>query len=384
MNLSHTRTADAGTQWWGLELENKPDSDMAMRRIYAWYQQEMIDRPPIRFTAHNSEYDAPRLLAGRSWADAKARWFDAEFQVDFFVESIRRRAFHAETFPVFWPNLGPEVFVAFHGSELIFKEVTSYSIPLVQEWDDMALIRFNRENPYFRKIEEMTRIALERCRGQFLVGYTDLHGGVDCAAAWRDPQRFCLDLIDSPENAKKLISLGMEHFQSVYDHFDAMLKAGGQPSVTWMGVPSFGKMHIPSCDFAAMVSRRHFDEFCLPLLLAEVKPMSHNVFHLDGKGVAKHLDAILAVPEINAVQWVQGMGPDTPILQWLPLIRRIQAAGKSVMVDLQLSELVEFLENVDPKGIMLCIAADEGLQPDVIKTVERLSSHSGQQHGGIA
>jgi len=41
---------------WTLELEQKPDFDNAMERIYAWYEQEMIDRPPIRFSAHNAEY----------------------------------------------------------------------------------------------------------------------------------------------------------------------------------------------------------------------------------------------------------------------------------------------------------------------------------------
>ena len=34
---------------WILELEGKPDFGTAMKRIYAWYEQEMIDRPPIRF-----------------------------------------------------------------------------------------------------------------------------------------------------------------------------------------------------------------------------------------------------------------------------------------------------------------------------------------------
>ena len=162
-----------------------------------------------------------------------------------------------------------------------------------------------------------------------------------------------------------------ENFQRVFDHFDAMLKARGQPSVTWMGIPSYGKMHIPSCDFAAMISTRHFEEFCLPVLIEEVVPMTHNVFHLDGSGVAKHLDRILAVPEINAIQWVQGMGTNTPIMQWLPLINRIRAAGKSVVVDLQLAELDEFIENTNPEGLLLCIAADEGVQPDVIKRVEK-------------
>lgn len=354
-----------------MELRGCSDLDMAMRRIDAWYEREIIDRPPIRFTAHNAEYSASRLAEGRSWSDLKARWFDAEYQVDSFIDSIEGRTFHAETFPVFWPNLGPEIFVAFHGSELIFKDVTSYSVPLVNEWDDMANIRLDPTNEYFRKIEEMTRLSLEKCAGQFLVGYTDLHGGVDCAAAWRDPQRLCTDMIASPENVKTLIGLAAENFQAVYDHFDDMLKAHGHLSVTWMGIPSRGKMHIPSCDFAAMISPQHFAEFCLPVLLAEVQPMTHNVFHLDGKGVARHLDHILAVPQIHAIQWVQGMGMDKPIMQWLPLIESIRSAGKSVMIDLELCELEEFIANTDPEGLLLCLAVEEGMQPEVVKRVQK-------------
>ena len=214
----------------------------------------------------------------------------------------------------------------------------------------MSKIRFDAGNDYFRKIEELTAVALDKCAGRFLVGYTDLHGGVDCAAAWRDPQQLCMDMIGSPEQVKELIALASESFQPVFDHFDAVLKANGQLSVTWMGIPSYGKMHIPSCDFAAMISTRHFDEFCLPVLAEEVKPMTHNVFHLDGPGVARHLDRILAVPEIHAVQWVQGMGRGTPIMQWLPLIDRIRAAGKSVVIDLQVAELDGLIENTNPEG----------------------------------
>ena len=64
--------------------------------------------------------------------------------------------------------------------------------------------------------------------------------------------------------------------------------------------------------------------------------MTHNVFHLDGKGMLKHLDRILEVPEIQAIQWVHGVGDDLPIMQWAPVIRKIQAAGKGVVVDLQM------------------------------------------------
>ncbi len=54
---------------------------------------------------------------------------------------------------------------------------------------------------------------------------------------------------------------------------------------------SFGRMHIPSCDFSTMISQDFFNEFGLPLLQREVKTMTQNVFHMDGKGVARHLDS---------------------------------------------------------------------------------------------
>jgi hypothetical protein len=353
-----------------MELEQKPDLDKALQRIYAWYEQEIIDRPPIRFSAHNAEYaTSPHLK--KAWPTLKDRWFDAEYQVDTFIDSHKDRKYYAETFPVYWPNLGPEVYTAFHGAELEYMEVTSYSIPLVKEWTDIEKIRFDWNNPYLKKLDEMTKVALEKCQGKFMVGYTDLHPGFDCVAAWRDPQILCTDMLLYPDEVRKLTFLANQHFQDLFDYFDAILKRHNQLSVSWMGIPSHGKMHIPGCDFAAMISPEIFNEFCLPAIREEVRPMTHNIFHLDGKGVARHTDQILSIPEINAIQWVQGVGDDLPILQWVPFIKEIQAAGKSVVVDLQLHELEEFIGAMDPKGLLLCIAAEEKIQPDIIKRIEK-------------
>jgi hypothetical protein len=355
---------------WTLELEGKSNFEMAMKRVNAWYNQSIIDRVPIRFSAHNSDFSG-HDFKGKTWRSLKERWFDAEYHVDYFIKNIKGQKFLAETFPVFWPNLGPEVYTAFHGSELEFKEVTSYSTPFVVNWEDIEKIKFDWNNPYLKKIDEMTKLALEKCNGKFMVGYTDLHQGLDCVAAWRDPQNLCIDLIMNPEEVERLHRLAGEHFQEVFDHFDAILKKHQQLSVTWLGIPSYGKMHIPSCDFSAMISNEDFEKYCLPLLQNEVKQMNHNVYHVDGKGVARHLDYILSVKEINAIQWVQGMGDDLPIMQWVPLIKRIQDAGKSVVVDLTINELDDFMKAVKPEGIMLCIAADLSDQPAIIKKVEK-------------
>jgi hypothetical protein len=218
------------------ELESKPDFNICMERIYAWYNQEIIDRVPIRFTSHNAEYNEAVVLNGYSWKNLKERWFDTEYQLELFEQKLKYSTFNAETFPVFWPNLGPEVYTAFYGVELEYNEVTSYSVPSIKK---------------------------------------------------------------------------------------------------------------------------------------EIAPMTHNIFHVDGKGVARHLDKILELPEINAIQWVQGMGNDTPIMQWVPLIKKVQSAGISLVIDLKVSELEPFMSEVDPRGILLCIDADLNTQNDILRRVKK-------------
>ena len=348
------------------ELINKPDLEHSLARIDAWFHQDVLDRPPIRFFAHNSTHVDHFHPTGR-WSTLKDRWFDAEYQVDSYLESIQDRKFLGETFSVFMPNLGPEVYSAFYGCELVYQEVTSYCVPKIHDWSDMETLVLDFQNEYFRKIEEITRLALEKCDGSYWVGYTDLHPGGDCAAAWRDPQSLCMDLITSPKEVKTLTKKASDDFVMIFNYYDKLLKSHDQPSVTWMGIPSRGRMHIPSCDFSSMVSKKHFEEFFLPAIRDEIVTMTHNIFHLDGKGVARHLDSLLEIPEIQAIQWVQGFGVDQPIMQWIPMIRKILDAGKSVLLEITHEELEPLLREVGPKGIMFCMAATEEEQQTILR-----------------
>lgn len=368
MTAEHTIDGFTG---WPIELETKPDFDSSMKRIDAWLQQEVIDRPPVRFVAHNAAFniESSQQKSPEEW---RKIWFDVEERVDAYEKSIQGKIFHGETFPLFDPNLGPDVYAAFYGSELQYGEVTSWSHPIIKTWDDMKVLKLDMDGVYFKKVEELMACALERCAGKFLVGYTDLHPGEDCAMAWRGSQQLCLDLYDSPAEAKALIDLAYADFQTIFDHFDGILKAHRQPSICWISIPSFGKFHVPSCDFSAMISPAFFAELSLPHLQRVVKSMTHNVYHVDGKGVANHLSHILSVPEINGIQWVQDPHRQA-IMQWAPLVRKVLAAGKSIIVDMKHSELEDFIAAMDsPKGIFLWIdSEDEQEQLAIIRRLEQ-------------
>ena len=69
----------------------------------------------------------------------------------------------------------------------------------------------------------------------------------------------------------------------------------------------------------------------MPSLREDMKRLSHTIYHLDGVGAMKHLDALLSLPELNAIQWVYGVGQPGPYA-WLDLYHKVLDAGKQIMI----------------------------------------------------
>lgn len=355
--------------FYDLELETKPDFVDSMKRVHAWYEGEILDRVPVRFAGHNEEFNVVEE-SGR-WKSLRERWFDTEYRVEHFLEAVKKKSFLGETFPVFWPNLGPNVFAAMLGGELEFGEVTSWIAPFVSGPEDLDRISLNRENVYYQKLIELTEHALDRCDNQFMVGYTDMHPGLDCADALYGTTNLCLGVYDEPEFIKELVDRVYGPFVELMDEFHLRLRRKRQLSVSWLNVPSYETMHIPSCDLGTMISQEAFNELSLPSVQREVKRFRHNVFHVDGPGVARHIDALLEIPEIQGFQWVQGVGNDRPIAKSLDFVRKIQESGKGVIVDIQPGELDFLMDELTPEGIYLFINEDdEQTQRDILKRLE--------------
>lgn len=358
--LTPVRGSGQGT----VELKSMPHFEEAMQRVYAWYEGQILDRPPVRFMS--TLYTPTIANKANAVQDPKESWFDVEFRVESYLQSIQGRIFHGETFPFFYPFLGVDSYAAFYGAELTFDSFTSWSTPNVRDWADLPQLKLDMAgNEIFVKVEELTRYALERCQGQCLVGYTSLHPGIDCAAAWRGFEQLCLDMIYEPAKVKELIAIALADFQQIFEHFNGLLKSNNNPSLSWLAVPSFETMHIPGCDFATLVSPDFFEEFIFPALQIEVRVAEKNILHVDGPGVARHLDAIFDLAEVTAIQWAQGAGANRPIMQWLPLIKKIQAR-RPVIVDLSAAELEAFMAEMRPEGLFLWVGSEDEEEQQVI------------------
>ena len=76
----------------------------------------------------------------------------------------------------------------------------------------------------------------------------------------------------------------------------------------WMRIWSDRPAVDLQSDVSCLVSRELFDEYFLPFIEQQTAWAERTVYHLDGPGAIRHLDSLLALPRLTAIQWVPGAG----------------------------------------------------------------------------
>ena len=58
-------------------------------------------------------------------------------------------------------------------------------------------------------------------------------------------------------------------------------------------------------------------------------------------------------------------------MQWVPLIKEMQAKGMPMIVDLSVEDLNDFIDAMDPKGLFLWVAIeDEQEELDILNRIK--------------
>jgi hypothetical protein len=347
-----------------LNLEYKSDAAQSIARIEAWWQREIVDRPPILLTAPKPN---PLPLPHKQHTNLAERWMDVEYVAECAAITVANTYWAGDGLPMAWPNLGPELLSACMGAPLTFAETTSWTKPILHDWADIPKLRIDLDNIYLRTLLDMLRLMLEMGRGKFVVGLTDIHPGGDLAASFRDPQQLCVDLMDAPECVHEL---NRQIYPAFFDFYElqrrVLLDAGQTLTTAWL--PLFvanGRYYIPSCDFSIMISSEMYREFFLPELLAEIAWLDRSIYHLDGPGALRHLDTLLDIPKLDAIQFVYGDGA-RPASRWMHIFQRIQNAGKNLHATIEPHEVEFFMEHLSPEGVMLQTEARSVEEADAI------------------
>ena len=354
-----------------MPIENIADLEMRIKRHDAFWAGEIIDRPlvSISFPIKNP---IDRKPSSKNYQSHKERWMDPERIADTALYNAGNTVYCGDALPVAFPNLGPEVFSAFFGMEMEYSENTSWGIPNLHDWSDVSKIRFSKDNSYWRKIIEITDVLLEKGRGVFYTGYTDLHPGADAIAAFRDPLNLNLDMIDCPDEVKKLRGYVDDIFEEVFNFYIDKLLGAGQAVCSWPGIVSSKRWHVPSNDFSCMISKQMFDDVFLPGVVRECRMAEASIYHLDGPQALPHLDSLLQIKELNAVQWVYGAGRGRAS-DWMDVYKKCQAAGKGIQLYVSPDEIDIIMENLKPEGVWLGVSGvgDEESAASIIRKISK-------------
>jgi len=310
-----------------LESAFKPDAADAWRRLRAYWQGEIIDRACLSIRAPKDGMTPPK----RSLIVAED--FDLPGAIDKFEEWAGQIFFGGESMPALMPNYGPDQWAGFLGASmaLVPERDTSWVEPLIGDWPSAPPLAIDPANRWWRAIVELARLAARRCAGKFILSAIDTHSNLDCLSALRGPGRLCMDLIEHPGEVLAALRQIDALYRPVYETIHEAGQMDRFGSTSWLDMASTGRTQAVQCDFCYMISPEHFRKFAAPSLEYEMSCLDHVVYHMDGVGQIRHLDDLLALPNLHTIQWVPGAGqPTAPA--WIELLQKIQRAGKAVQV----------------------------------------------------
>ncbi len=331
-----------------MEFSLKPDYEESKKRYDAFWHCEIIDRPPVSIIL---PVENPKPIPEKTYRTYQEQWLDLDFRAETTAIALSNRIYYADALPVAWPNMGPGIFSAWCGCGYKFGETTTWSSPCIYDWEiDSDKAVFNPEHPLFKAMLEFTHKLLEYGRGNFIVGLTDFHAGGDHLAALRGPQNLAIDMIENLDKVKSKLKSSMEGYFKVYDIFYNLLRSEGMPITSWTPLIHEGRFYIPSNDFSCMISKNMFDEVFLPDIIEECRFYERTIYHLDGPGALRHLDSLLEIKELNAIQWVCGAGNEG-YAKWVKIYQKIQQAGKGIQLGVTLDELPMVFETLRPEGV---------------------------------
>lgn len=329
-----------------------------------WARENDMPILLLRGSKGKGEYPTPP-------PNLKDRWCDIDYLIASERAHLKNSFFLGDSFPLVNPNLGPDIFGASLGGDIIFEETTSYSVPFIEDWtEDFS---FKEDNSWWQKIKEITQAFVEDSKGEYIVGVTDLHSGADGLVSIRGPQNLCLDVFDRPEVFLNSSCVLLPAFKKQFEELYKITQKYQKGTSNWMGLYNIDPWYVTSSDFICMISNDCFNELILPELLEEIDYLKGNtIFHLDGPGALQHLDTLLEIPNLSGVQWVYGAGQPSA-RYWLDVLKKIQAAGKCINIGLQREDVEIIFNELKPEGLSCYFefAYTEWEAHDILKLAEK-------------
>jgi hypothetical protein len=111
----------------------------------------------------------------------------------------------------------------------------------------------------------------------------------------------------------------------------------------------------------------------VPPLAAQCDWLDYSLYHLDGTQAMHHLDALLEIESLDAIEWTPQAGlPGGGSPRWYDFYRAIRKGGKGVQaIGVAENEVIPLLDAVGPEGLFISAGAkDEASAEKLLAKVE--------------
>ncbi len=363
-----------------MELKYQENWETIKKRMQLLWENEILDRPMVAVECPRDEADLYRNEKPADPVELKKYYTDPEWILTRNIERFEKTYFGGDALPCIFPYWGTGGHAKYLGPHVQYHRDTIWIDPAFSDYEEFSFA-FDRENETYQAELSAMRYLAEEGMGKFFVSMPDNCGSYDALSQLRGGEEFIIDLLEEPELVKNcgnqmvdlLIQSGNEMFKILRENND------GGSTQGWYGTWCPGTHMQLQCDLSVMISQEMFAEFIVEELKRTADWLDHAIYHMDGLEQLRHLDQILAVPGIDMIQWVQVVGqPDLTAPKNLSAARRIQQAGKGLLVFVNKCQLDTLVRELSPQGRFL-IVGDAKNRQEADEIVKFITNNSFQK-----
>lgn len=326
----------------------KKDWETTKQRFEDYWKGENSGRPVMRVVGIKPECDPYQLPEELRSKDMEDKYLNAKRIVRRYRHYCETHEFLGESFPNLNADFGPGSIAGYLGSDIVFHDKTAWFEPCVKEWESYPDLTFSPENKWFKKHIQLFDDCRKLIGDDFPIAIPDLMENVDVLASLRGAQELIYDMIDDEDEILRRVQQVTDVYQQYYDAFYKYAQYEGGSAYTVFQIFGSGKTQKLQCDYSALLSPDYFRTFVLDSLKQATRGLDHVLYHLDGPDAIKHMDALMEVTGIDALQWTSGdHGPDGTMEEWDVIYDKARAAGKSLWVKVYSGGYDDWIRNTE-------------------------------------
>lgn len=338
-----------------MSLEGLEDWDKSKQRFEAWWHGEVIDRPLLQVIAPRREACSEPMP---TYQTQEERWLDPEYRLRMMEWELKRTCYAGDAFPYLDTHIGPGTLSLYLGAIPEFTDRTVWYRKCISDFRNAQPPVFDENNLYWQASLRIAREGVKRLKGRALVSFPDLIENLDTISSLVGNNELLFALVDCPDKVREFQNAILPVYLECHRRLYEIIKdEDGGSCFSAFRIYGKGRIAKLQCDFSAMISPRMFEEFAVPWLAEQCRQLDHCVYHWDGPCALQHEGPLLAIKELEAIQWTPGAGqPGCGDRMWFPLYRRIRKAGKSLMLlGVTPTEAQELVEEFGPEGLDLVV-----------------------------